>query len=96
MQSSVLRQVFWHHPVCSHDKKGLPESAKWCRSISVQNPQCEWDAERIDTCLGVEDDAGHNDDNDALEGVGDGVSDGRDLGEGHEGDLIVLQVANVS
>mmetsp|Transcript_17685 Transcript_17685/g.44696 ORF Transcript_17685/g.44696 Transcript_17685/m.44696 type:complete len:383 (-) Transcript_17685:18-1166(-) len=39
--------------------------------------------------LGVEDDAGDDDDDDALERVGDRVGDGGDLGEGHEGDLVV-------
>jgi hypothetical protein len=40
--------------------------------------------------LGLEDDARDDDDDDALEGVGDRVGDGRNLGEGHERNLVVL------
>ena len=40
--------------------------------------------------LGLEDDAGDDDDDDALESVGDRVGDGRNLGESHEGNLVVL------
>ena len=40
----------------------------------------------------MEDDARGDDDGDALDGVGDGVRDGRDLVERHEGDLVVQVV----